>query len=522
MTRVPSPSIVAAALGVMLVASAARAQDCVPSWLPTFSAATGLSDRVEDLAVLDDGSGGGAALYAGGSFVTAGSDGANFVARWDGDGWSPLGTGLNNPSYALTAFDDRTGDGPALYVGGAFTIAGGVVAHRIARWDGTSWSNLGSGMDGFVRDLCVFDDGSGHGPELYAAGEFSKAGDLTVNHIAKWNGSSWRALGVGTNLDVLSLAVFDDGRGGGPALYAAGVFTTAGGNSANHIARWDGSSWSALAQGVSAPASALAVVDLLDGAGPRLCVGGSFNASGLLEVHHVALWDGTGWSALGSGTSEAVRSLAVFDDGGGPALIAGGSFTTAGGIQAMRIAKWDGTSWSPLGGGMSGAVQALVVYDDGSGGGPALFAGGQFVQAYDSGDSYLAKWGCPAPTAPWTDLGSGLAGLTGVPALAGTGTLEAGSPGALTLTNAQPAALTNLFVSFASTPAPFKGGVLMPVPSALMLALFTNGVGSIPLAWAAWPAGVPSGSSLYFQYGIADPAAPAGVALSNALQAVTP
>jgi len=504
-----------------LLVGPAQSQDCTPSWLPTFSGATGLSDIVEDLVVFDDGAS-GPALYAIGSFATAGSDGVNFIARWDGQSWSPLGTGLNSPSFALAGFDD--GGGPALYAGGSFTLAGGAIAHRIAKWDGRSWSNLGSGMDNFVRVMCVFDDGSGNGAELYVGGEFTVAGGLTVNHVAKWNGTSWRALGSGTNDSVLALAVFDDGRGGGPALYAGGTFTEAGGIGAKHIARWDGSSWTALG-GHGPDGAVFALADLGDlGGGPRLCAGGSFLNIGVVETPRIAVWDGSSWSTLGSGMNAAVHALEVFDDGsgGGPALFAGGSFTTADGASAKRIAKWDGTSWSALGGGMSGQVQALEVFDDGSGGGPALIAGGLFEQAFDSGDSYLAQWGCPASTSAWTDLGSGLAGISGVPALAGTGTLEPGSPGALALTNAQPTALTHLFVSFASTPAPFKGGVLVPVPSALILSLFTNGVGSIPLAWTAWPAGIPSASTLDFQYAIQDAAAPAGVALSNALRAITP
>ena len=39
------------------------------------------------------------------------------------------------------------------------------------------------------------------------------------------------------------------------------------------------------------------------------------------------------------------------------------------------------------------SVLALSVFDDGSG--DALFAGGSFTGAFDSGDSHLAKWGCP-------------------------------------------------------------------------------------------------------------------------------
>jgi hypothetical protein len=66
-------------------------------------------------------------------------------------------------------------------------------------------------------------------------------------------------------------------------------------------------------------------------------------------------------------------------------------------VAANRIAKWDGSSWSALGSGMNGgpypdpSVHALGVFANG--GGPALYAGGAFT-ASPAGDSYLAKWGC--------------------------------------------------------------------------------------------------------------------------------
>ena len=60
-------------------------------------------------------------------------------------------------------------------------------------------------------------------------------------NIAKWNGSSWSALGSGMgrgDIGVIALAV------SGSDLYAGGYFTTAGGSAANYIAKWNGSSWS--------------------------------------------------------------------------------------------------------------------------------------------------------------------------------------------------------------------------------------------------------------------------------------
>jgi hypothetical protein len=200
-------------------------------------------------------------------------------------GWLPTfggEPGTNDPIVALAVFDD--GRGPALYAGGDFTTAGGVSCSRIARWDGSTWSALGSGMNSWVNALAVYDDG--RGPALYAGGWFTTAGGAAVNRIARWDGSSWSALGSGltglpvSDLGVDALAVYDDGRG--PALYAGGYFNTAGGRPANNIARWDGSSWSALGSGVAPTVSDLAVYD--DGGGRRSTPEGAASRSGTVRA----------------------------------------------------------------------------------------------------------------------------------------------------------------------------------------------------------------------------------------------
>ena len=58
-------------------------------------------------------------------------------------------------------------------------------------------------------------------------------------------------------------------------------------------------------------------------------------------------------------------------------------------------------SWLPTFGGTPGTnydIEALSVFDDG--GGSALYAGGLFEVAYDSSDSYVAKWGHGPDTTP--------------------------------------------------------------------------------------------------------------------------
>ncbi len=372
------------------------------SWIP------GPTPRVNALTVFDDG--GGPALYAGGSFTIAGGVEARWIAKWDGSSWATPGNGMNLAVYALTEFDD--GNGPALYAGGAFKIAGGVTADHIAKWDGSSWAALGSGIGGgvIVRPrvdaLTVFDDGSG--PALHAGGDFTTAGGVAASYIVKWDGSSWAALGSGTTPDVRALTVYDDG--GGPALYAGGYFETAGGVMASAIARWDGSSWTALGSGLigeeqSEFVSALTVYD--DGGGPALHAGGFFTNAGAVSAHSIAKWDGLHWTALGSGMNEDVYALTVYDDGGGPALYAGGDFTTAGGVAASYIARWDGSSWAALGSGMNGSVGTLTVFDDGSG--PALYAGGGFTTAGGVAANRIARW----DGSSWAALGSGMNGGVG-------------------------------------------------------------------------------------------------------------
>ena len=66
-----------------------------------------------------------------------------------------------------------------------FATAGATAANRIAKWDGSSWSPLGSGMVDWIWALTTFDDGSGGGPALYAGGKFA-ASPAVDSYLAKW------------------------------------------------------------------------------------------------------------------------------------------------------------------------------------------------------------------------------------------------------------------------------------------------------------------------------------------------
>jgi hypothetical protein len=284
-----------------------------------------MNGRVNALAVLPNGD-----LVAGGKFTTAGGVSANNIARWNGSTWAALGSGVNDTVWALAVLPN--GD---LVAGGNFSNAGGIGTSPIARWNGSTWAALGTGVsrnDGtpaLVFALSVLPNGN-----LVAGGYFLRAGFLNANNIARWNGSTWAALGSGlSRSDTLPPAVYALSLLPNGDLVAGGDFTIAGGLTANRIARWNGSSWAALGSGLNGEVDVVAVLPNSD-----LMAGGSFTTAGGLIANRIARWNGAAWSALGTGLSGGnVFALAVLPNSD---LVAGGTFSTAGGIVAPFIAKW--------------------------------------------------------------------------------------------------------------------------------------------------------------------------------------
>ncbi len=346
------------------------------------------------LEVFDDGT--GPKLVAGGSISAAGGTPTIGLAMWDGSAWSamdPLLPGQTPGQPIVFHIAALFADGADLYVGGetpgGFPFGNGFVSRlgsSPAALGMFSWLDEDTGSE--VRAIAKF--GS-----IYAAGRFEQAGTTNANSIARYTGSGWAPLGLGLELypgqlpaRVRALVVFDDGNG--EQLYAAGDFRRAGGIPVSGIARWSGTSWSSVGSPpvpIGSSWSDLIVFDDGSGIGLVGAVGGK-----------ILRFDGSGWSIVSS-TSSAIHCLAAFDDGTGTALYAGGAFTSIDGVKANRVAKWNGASWSALGGGITTTlpptyiyeeVRALASYDDGSG--AALFAAGSFDRAGGDVAEDIAAW----------------------------------------------------------------------------------------------------------------------------------
>jgi hypothetical protein len=312
----------------------------------------------------------------------------------------PLGNGVNGDVLALAVI------GSDLFVGGGFTQvcgnqacnSGNITVNHIARWDGMTWSALGNGVDTQVNALAV------SGNNLYVGGAFLQvcgdptctSGNLTVNNVAVWDGLTWSALANGVKGSVLALAASGDN------LYAGGIFVqacsspacTSGNPTVNHIAAWSGTAWFGLDNGVNGFG-----VQSLALSGSDLYVGGFFSEvcgnaacnTGNLTVNNLAQWDGITWSAIGNGVDGfGVQSLAV----SGGNLFVGGTFShacgdaacTSGNLTANNIAQWDGATWSALGSGLNGNAWALAIN------GNDLFVGGNFTAAGSKPSYFFGRW----------------------------------------------------------------------------------------------------------------------------------
>lgn len=256
-------------------------------------------------------------------------------------------------------------------------------------------------------------------PRWYEVGE--SAALLDTNDSATFRGvagrlrstGQWDPLGPPSAISpggFLVLAIAEDPT----YVYIAGSFTNFDGiGNADGIVRYNKATgvYSALGTGTSSAVRSLAI-----GPDGTLYAAGDFTSIGGTSANRIAAWNGSSWSALGSGVNNTIYAIAVGLDG---TIYVTGDLTTAGGGAAAHVAAWDGSAWSALGSGLDDYGLVLAIGLDGT-----LYAGGAFTTAGGVSADYVAAWDGDA----WSALGSGLSdepssistGATGLIYIGGT------------------------------------------------------------------------------------------------------
>ncbi|MCP4545223.1 MAG: T9SS type A sorting domain-containing protein [bacterium] len=304
------------------------------NWSTFGTGCTGHMARVRALAVYNGD------LIVAGDFEQIDGNPISTIARWDGAIWHSMGSFSNSIRCLLTYGDD-------LIAGGTFQAIDNQPRWYIAKWDDSSWSALGEyGLNGMVFCLEEYQG------DLIAGGTFRVAYNVAgtreeyimVEHIARWNGVSWHALGSGLNDDVWGLGVDTD------LLFVGGTFTgTLLGEELSHVATWDGHSWLRSGDGVDGRAYAF------EKFGGEMYVAGQITGYYGVPFNNIARLDNGEWLPLGTGiVGNRVYDLITFQNN----LYVGGWFEYAGGKPSRNIARWD---WDPQTGIASVPVPAVRV-----------------------------------------------------------------------------------------------------------------------------------------------------------------
>ena len=356
----------------------------------------------------------GTNIYVGGGYFQF-WDGVQYtnglgVARWDGNAWGILGNvpdhaGVHGKIYCVTWWNG------SLYVGGSFDSAGVVSANNIARWNGTAWSSIGSGLNKPVNALLE------SGTKIYAGGNFTASGIDTMNGVAMYDtlAGIWTPIANGV---LPGLSFVSALAGSASTLYMGGSLSYW----SNSYATGDGVDYYAalLSGGTFSFLGTTPVADGLGGnggggtpfyfnyqevnafavSGDLVYVGGNFTAAGGIRANNIACWNNATktWSPLGDGVDGSVTSIAVV----GTDLYAAGLFYNAGGSPANLIARWDGSSWHPLGSppndGVQGDIFDILAFSG------KVYVTGYIYNAGGSSISHIAVW----DGSTWSGLGSGL------------------------------------------------------------------------------------------------------------------
>jgi hypothetical protein len=319
------------------------------SWSAVSSPGSQIPDgRVSDIAVA------GGKVYAGGSFHDAGGNAnADFLAVWDGVSWAPFctasGPAFNGNVTSLQII------GQTLYVGGAFQDGAGIQSAdyllACSLVDGAASSTVvdpAHPFSGSVYALTADSNGT-----LYAGGGFINLENAAAADNVAYlpAGGIWQPMGSGAGSCLCAVAGFVRGLTaiGTDVYIGTDANDVAGIQQADHVAKWNGSAWSALGAdsgGTDGWLPPTTSINALTSAFSHLFVTGSFqNANGDARADNIAYFDGTSWHPVGSdGAGDGPwngTGLALAVNEADRQLYAAGSFTSAGGDpQAHSVASF--------------------------------------------------------------------------------------------------------------------------------------------------------------------------------------
>lgn len=331
--------------------------------------------RIYELASFDSGS--GMELYAAGQIHLVSAGTYVPIVRWSSSGWSAIGpqtSTLQAVTKHIVVHDD--GSGPALFAG-FDTI--GVATSIVARFDGASWTTLpgefalsSTGSPTILALESADDDGSGQN-ELFVGGRFTSISGVPAVDVARFDGASWSQLGTGLggihgNASVALLQRLPSPAGVADRVVVGGAFFDAGGLSAYRLATWEGCGTIGTTvcagdgSGAACPCANYGAAG--SGCASSLGSGARLTATGSPSV----LFDTVTLECDGMPNATALYFQGTQSIGGGAGSAFGDGLRCAGGTVVRLAVKVNvaGASWYPEAGDASVSERGLLPASGGS------------------------------------------------------------------------------------------------------------------------------------------------------------
>ena len=206
-----------------------------------------------------------------------------------------------------------------LYVGGSFTAIGGIVAHNIARWNGTSWNTLGLGnfLQKDISDIIVYNE------NLY----------FTADKLYKWDGTTIQEFTYFNSISQTNQPVYGkDLHVFNNELYIVPFYDEF---ALQQLLKYNGSNF-----------TVIPTVDELENTIEVTCVGDLNNSMYVAGDGGLHKYEAGNWINCNgiTTTTPKIHDIETYNN----ELYVIGLFNSIGGLGVSNIAKYNGSTWSNI------------------------------------------------------------------------------------------------------------------------------------------------------------------------------
>jgi hypothetical protein len=289
------------------------------------------------------------------------------VYSWSGTAWVQVGADIDGEAIGDQSgwSTSLSADGNRVAIGAPFNDGAGIDAGhvRVYDWNGTAWVQAGSDIDGeAANDRSAWAMAlSPNGNRVAIGAPLNDGIGTDAGHVRvyNWNGTSWQQLGSDiegeANLDNTGYAVALSANGSRVAIGAIGNDAT--GPTAGHVRvfDWNGTAWIQVGADIDGEAAGdqIGKSVALSANGNRLAAGAQLNDGNGVNAGHVRVfdWNGTAWVQVGADIDgeaagdQAGWASSLSADGNRLAIGGPTNDGTAADAGHVRVYDWSGTNW---------------------------------------------------------------------------------------------------------------------------------------------------------------------------------